>query len=408
MDVFVKPGEDGRSLVTQLHDQLRDAIADGRLPIGTRLTPSRALAVELAVSRSMVTDAYERLAAEGYVEGRRGGGTVVVGGALPRPTTRQVSDSEVAPALDAATIGRYGPSPVARYDLTAGRVDARLFPADDWRRCVLHALRFGADAVGSYGDPVGSPALRRAITHWIAQTRGIATTPDRAVATQGTGQTIDLLGRVLLRAGDVAAVEEPGYPPVTSVLRAQGVEVVGVPVDEDGLVVEALPPDARLVHVTPSHHYPLGSVLSLERRMALVDWAHRHQAVVVEDDYDSDLRYMRRLVEPLHHLDSEGRIVYAGTFSKILSPSLRMAFAVLPSSLVPAVVALRQAMDGGPPAMLDGALARFIDEGHLARHLRRSRRTYAARHRTFVRELQRHAPPDARMLPTRPVCTSRC
>lgn len=399
MDVFVTPGDD-RSLVTQIHDQLRDAIADGRLPIGSRLAPSRALAAELQVSRSTVTDAYERLTAEGYVEGRRGGGTVVVGGTLPRSARPEPPHSEVAPTLDAATIGRYGPSPVARYDLTAGRVDWRLFPSDDWRRCVLHALRARAQDVGHYGDPVGSLRLRRAIAQWVAQTRGIATTPDQVVATQGTSQTIDLLGRVLLRPGDVAAVEEPGYPPVTSVLRSQGIEVVGVPVDEDGLVVDALPSEARLVHVTPSHHYPLGSVLSLERRLALVHWAHQHQAVVVEDDYDSDLRYVRRPVEPLYHLDSAGRVVYGGTFSKVLSPSLRMAFAVVPPSLVAAMIAMRQALDGGPPAMLDGALAQFIDEGYLARHLRRSRRTYAARHQTAMRELQRLAPPQARVIPT--------
>ncbi len=293
------------------------------------------LAAELAVSRSTVTDAYERLAAEGYVEGRRGGGTVVVGGTLPRPSNHEPSQSEVVPALDAATIGRYGPSPVARYDLTAGRV----YPACSRRRTgdVASCMRFArADAVGRYGDPVGSPALRRAVTHWIAHTRGIATPPDRVVDTHGTGQTINLLGRVLLRPGDVAAVEESGYPPVTSVLRSQGIEVVGVPVDEDGLVVEALPPDARLVHVTPSHHYPLRQRAEPRAQVGASGLGPQTPGRGHRGRLRQRPAVRPTPVEPLHHLDSEGRIVYAATFSKILSPSLRMAFAVLPPSLVPA------------------------------------------------------------------------
>lgn len=400
MDIFLSADGD-RSLVAQIHDQLRDGITDGRLPVGASLTPSRALAIELDVSRSTVTQAYERLATEGYVEGRRGGGTVVVGGAVRRPSTSESAGPGVVATLDRDTVRPYGTRPTrrARFDLAAGRIDPGLFPTDTWRRCVLHALRSGAEGVGRYGDPVGSDTLRRALTHWIAQTRGIATTPDRVVVTQGTGHTVDLLARALLRPGDVAAVEEPGYPPVTSVLRARGVRVVGVPVDEDGLVVEALPTAARLVHVTPTHHFPLGSVMSLDRRLALVDWARRHDVVVVEDDYDSDFRYVRRPVEPLHHLDDDGRIIYAGTFSKILSPTLRMAFAVLPPGLVPVLTSLRQAIDGGPPVVIDHALARFIDQGHLGRHLRRSRRVYAARQRLVVDELRRLAPADARTLP---------
>jgi GntR family transcriptional regulator / MocR family aminotransferase len=307
----------------------------------------------------------------------------------------------VHPTAEAVAVQRYGTRFVSerRYDLTPGRVDADLFPLETWRRCVREAMVERA-VHATYNEVGGSPRLRTALARWITRSRGVAAHPDQIVATQGATQAIDLLGRTLLRPGDVAAVEEPGYPPAAMILENQGIDVVGVPVDGDGIVVDGLPDDARLVYVTPSHQYPLGCTLSRQRRLALLDWAAAHDAVIVEDDYDSEFRYGRRPLEPLQRLDQTGRVVYVGTFSKVLSPSLRMGFVVAPRSLVPTLVALRQVTDFGPATVIDAALHTFIEEGHLDRHLRRARRVYTERQALLRDELRRQAPPSMSLLPS--------
>ena len=199
--------------------------------------------------------------------------------------------------------------------------------------------------------------------------------------------------------GDVVAVEEPGYPPAVELLRSHGLTVVGVPVDAHGLVVDAIPSSARLVYVTPSHQYPLGVVLSHERRLQLLRWAARHDATIVEDDYDSQFRYATRPLEPLQRLDPDGRVVYLGTFSKVLSPSLRVGFAVVPRSIIPAVAALRQAVDWCPPWPTQTTLTRLIVDGHLDRHIARATRQYRARREEIVRRL-RLSPVPVRLLPS--------
>jgi GntR family transcriptional regulator / MocR family aminotransferase len=381
MELFLDTGDE-RGLSTQLYDQIREAIAAGRLPPGGRLQPSRAVAQGLGIARSTVTDAYARLTAEGYVEGRRGGGSIVLDHASPQHELSE-APTALAPTAQAAAVRRYGIGLEShpRYDLTAGRVDTRLFPLADWRRCTNRALSRLARDFGYYGDPAGSIELRRTLTHWLARSRGIATTADQIVVTHGAGHATDVMARGLLRPGDVAAVEEPGYPPITDMLRSLGIEVVGVPVDEHGLVVDALPAAARLVHVTPSHQYPLGVVLSRERRFALLRWAGRRGAAVIEDDYDSEFRYQNRPLEPLHRLDRDGVVIYVGTFSKMLSPALRIGFAAVPPGLVPAITAIRQAVDFGVPPVTAQTLRTFIEDGHLDRHLRRARKVYAERHR---------------------------
>ncbi|MFC7272481.1 PLP-dependent aminotransferase family protein [Paractinoplanes rhizophilus] len=397
MELFLDT-DDERALSTQLYDQIRAAIGDGRLPPGGRLQPSRVVAHELGIARSTVTDAYARLTAEGYVEGRRGGGSIVLDHAAPGPGPSE-APTALAPSATAAAVRRYGVALEShpRYDLTAGRVDTRLFPLADWRRCTNRALTRLARDFGYYGDPAGSIELRRALTHWVARSRGIAGTADQIVVTHGAGHAAHLLARVLLTPGDVAAVEEPGYPPITTMLRSLGAEVVGVPVDEHGLIVDALPDAARLVHVTPSHQYPLGAVLSRQRRLALLRWAGRRGAAVIEDDYDSEFRYLNRPLEPLHRLDRDGVVVYVGTFSKMLSPALRLGFAVVPPGLVPAITAMQQAVDFGVPAVTAQALRTFIEDGYLDRHLRRARKVYARRHRAVGAALA--ALPDSPLTP---------
>ena len=250
-----------------------------------------------------------------------------------------------------------------------------------------------------YGDPTGADDLRAALAHWIGRTRGVVTSAEEVVVTSGALHGMDLVTRAMVGPGDVVAVEEPGYPPAVELLRSHGLAVVGVPVDADGLVVDAIPPSARLVYVTPSHQYPLGVVLSHERRLQLLRWAARHDATIVEDDYDSQFRYAGRPLEPLQRLDPDGRVVYLGTFSKVLSPSLRVGFAVVPRSIIPAVTALREAVDWCPPWPTQPTLTRLIVDGHLDRHIARARWQYRARREEIVRRLRR-SPVPVRPLPS--------
>ena len=396
MELFLDPN-DRRPRSVQIYEQLRDAIMEGRLTPPNRLAPTRTVAAELGVSRSTVTEAYGRLSAEGYIEGHAGGGSVVsplpVSPPRPRP-----SQDVLAPTPRAADITPYDPEPSihATFDLRPGLVDPSLFPLAAWRRCMLRALD---QPPGKYGDAAGTQELRAALAGWVTRSRGVVATADEVVVTSGAGHAIDLIARVLLDPGAVVAVEEPGYPHVVELLRSQGLHVVGVPVDDQGLVVDAIPSQTRLVYVTPSHQYPLGVVMSRRRRLALLDWASSAGAAIVEDDYDSEFRHTARPLEPLQRLDRDGRVIYVGTFSKTLSPALRMGFLVAPRNLILSICAIRQVIDWCPPVATQVALAALIDDGHLDRHLRRSRAAYRERHRLLRDALGQSLRPGYRLLP---------
>ena len=267
MDLFLDPGA-GKPLTTQLYEQLRDAITAGRLLPGDQLVPSRQLAGELGVSRHTVTTVYGRLVAEGYAEGRAGGGSVVA-------SASPVSSKGASPAAALRPSPRFAgwspyfrPPPYGcRFDLRPGLPDPALFPAAQWRRQVSAAV---AAEHSLYGDPAGKIRLRRAIAGWVARSRSVAATEGTVVVTCGTQHAIDLVTRVLLEPGDCVAVEDPGYVPAIRLFEALGMSVVGAPVDDQGLVVDLLPPSARIVYVTPSHQYPLGMTMSMSRRRALL------------------------------------------------------------------------------------------------------------------------------------------
>ena len=383
-----------RGLTEQVYAHVRDAIVEGRLQPGDVLTPSRTLATELGISRFTVTEAYARLAAEGFVAGRRRAGTVVTS-AIGSGSRGSLPVTAMRPRPLVAAIRPYAdPAPIAarKFDLRPGRVDG--FPGQAWRRCTMAALR---SAAPSYGDPLGEPDVRSALAHWIGRTRGVVCTPDEIVVTAGTLHGLDLVTRVMVEPGSVVVIEEPGYPPAAELLTALGLRVVGVPVDDEGLVVDALPATAKLVYVTPSHQFPLGVVLSHERRLALLRWATAHDAVIVEDDYDSQFRYASRPLEPLQRLDADGRVVYLGTFSKVLSPSLRLGFAVAPRGILPALAALRNSIDWCPPWPNQAALTRFVADGHLDRHIVASTRRHRERRDRVTRRL-RAAPTAVRPL----------
>ena len=384
MDLFLDPGA-GKPLTTQLYEQLRDGITAGRLLPGDQLVPSRQLAGELGLSRHTVTTVYGRLVAEGYAEGRAGGGSVVAS-ASPVPPKGASPAAALRPSPRFAGWSPYfRPPPYGcRFDLRPGLPDPALFPAAQWRRQVSAAV---AAEQSLYGDPAGKIRLRRAIVGWVARSRSVAATEDTVVVTCGTQHAIDLVTRVLLEPGDCVAVEDPGYVPAIRLFEALGMSVVGTPVDDQGLVVDLLPPSARIVYVTPSHQYPLGMTMSMPRRRALLRWAEQHDAAVFEDDYDTEFRYVDRPLEPLQALDSNGRVVYVGSFSKTFSPSVRLGFVVVPSPLAEPVIALRQLIDWHPPIAMQTALAGFIEDGLLDKHIRRSRRVYADRHHVLTAAL---------------------
>jgi GntR family transcriptional regulator/MocR family aminotransferase len=378
----------------QIYRQIRAAVLDGRLRPGEQLPPSRELARRLSVSRNTVTAAYDRLVAEGFAESRVGAGTYVRVGGPVTGGVRAVPDIEkgsrplpVWSQVRAPSPGFLAEQP--EYDLRTGIPDVRLFPYETWRRLMSRALRASAVGTGMHGDPAGEPRLRDAIARHVGVSRGVIAGVDDVIVTQGVQQALDLVGRVLLRPGDVVAVEDPGYALPRTLFQTQGMRVVGVPVDDEGLRVDALPDDARLVYVTPSHQFPLGMAMSLDRRLALIGWARDRGAVIVEDDYDTEFRYGGRPIEPLQSLDDSGHVVYMGTFSKVMLPVLRLGFMVPPPSLREALRTAKFVADWQSPQPEQAALAGFVEEGLLARHIRRMRREYQARHDRIAAALAR-------------------
>jgi GntR family transcriptional regulator/MocR family aminotransferase len=381
VDLVIDIGPGTGEKTAAVYRALRAAIVDGRVPAGHRLPASRVLAADLGVSRGSVSGAYERLVAEGYLTARVGAGTFVAGAPARRRAPRPEPDAlRPRAGWTLAPLPTSGEETAPRYDFRTGIPDARLFPFDTWRRLVGAELRLRANGPGTYAEPSGHPALRTAIARYLGWSRSVRTSAEEVVVTNGTQHALDLIGRVLLRPGDVVAVEEPGYPPARRLFTSLGARVVGVPVDEEGLVVADLPAHTRLVYVTPSHQFPLGRVMSLARRHALLEWARTRRAAIVEDDYDSEFRFSARPLEPLCTLDRCGRVLYVGTFSKSMLPAVRTGFVLVPPSLRPAVVAARQVSDGYGQVAVQAALARFLDDGQLARHVRKAGRSYADRH----------------------------
>ncbi|MFI5913041.1 PLP-dependent aminotransferase family protein [Dactylosporangium sp. NPDC051541] len=387
---------DGRGDRTdRIYRQLRDAILDGRLRPGERVPPSRELARDLAVARNTVAAAYDRLVGDGFLAGRAGAGTFVTYH-QEAPIVRRAPAGPLRPSQKFLSLpAEPPPAAPARYDLRIGHPDGTLFPRATWRRLLSRAVAESAHT----RDPAGLPALRAAIARHVGLSRSVRAGAQDVVVTAGAQQAMDLVARVLIEPGTVVAVEEPGYRPVRRLFQSHGAQVVGVPVDADGLVVDAIPGKTRLVYCTPSHQHPLGTAMTLPRRTALLAWAQEHRAAIVEDDYDSEFRYSDRPLEPLQSLDRAGRVIYVGSFAKTLLPSLRLGFLVAPEALLPALRDARRIADWHGEPAAQAALAAFIDEGLLQRHLRRCRGVYAARHDLVVRAAQGPLAPWFTLLP---------
>jgi GntR family transcriptional regulator / MocR family aminotransferase len=373
----------------RIYRQLSEAILGGRLRTGERLPPTRSMAASLGVSRGTVSAAYDRLLAEGLATARTGAGTFVADVA-PAPRTRGRRTPSLRPGRTWEALPEPpARGPAARYDFSAGVPDPALFPWQQWRRYLGEAATRPTRDNAAYGDPSGLERLRAAIARHIALSRAVHASADDVLVTSGAQQALALTAQVLLKAGDVVAVEEPGYPLARAVFAAHGARVVGVPVDADGLRVSDLPSTTALVYTTPSHQFPLGMAMSPRRRADLLRWAAEHRAALVEDDYDSEFRYGQRSLDSLHSIDREERVVYVGTFSKSLLPSLRVGYMVAPTGLRSALRKAKWLGDWHGDLLTQHALAALMESGIYASHVRRCQKRYAARHGRLTELLAR-------------------
>lgn len=386
----------------QLCEWFRRAIADGRLASGQRVPSSRSLAAELKVSRLTVVCAYEQLEAEGYLQTFRGAGTCIAASIpeLLRPGAARTGAAERRARGTRRTAKRAKqllsmpedpqPTTAAAFRVSLPALDH--FPRRTWSRLISRHARSASIRDMAYGDPMGEPEFRAAIAEYLGAVRAVRCDASQIMVTSGSQQAVQVALRTLLDAGDPVWVEEPGYPGTHRALVESGCEPVPVPIDDEGLDVEEgtrRRPSARAAYVTPSHQYPLGMTLSAGRRIQLLNWAQRADAWIIEDDYDSEYRFGAEPITSLQGLDSDDRVIYIGTFSKVLFPALRMGYLVLPKDLIPAFRAVRDAVDIFPPVLYQRALTDFIRDGGFARHIRKMRTLYAVRRQRMVGALER-------------------
>lgn len=389
----------------QLYDWFQQAIASGQLRPGQRVPSTRALAAELSISRIPILNAFEQLQAEGYLETFTGAGTCVAS-SIPQETiaAAQWKTTRKSRTKIRGAIHKKGRRRVSRSSATAqintpqpwlnipGAFRMHLpaldhFPMDIWSRLVARNARRSAKELLAYGDTMGYAPFREAIAAYLGAVRAVRCEPSQVMAIAGSQQGLQLSARVLLSPGEPVWIEEPGYPGARQAFIGAGAQLIPVPVDDEGLNVEEgirRCPTARAVYITPSHQYPLGKTLSASRRMQLLNWASRSGAWIIEDDYDSEYRFGIRPIASLQGLDSDARVIYIGTFSKVLFPALRLGYIIVPTDLTRAFTAVREAMDIFSSTLYQAVLADFIEEGHFARHARRMRILYMDRCKTLV------------------------
>ena len=398
----------------QVYADIRDAILSGRLAACAQLPSTRLLASELRISRTTVSLAFDQLRAEGFLEARERGGTFVAATIpdrvlsatphLPRSSTHGRAATHSRPATTPAPSRRgaalaalttpslaLSSSQPRAFRTGVPAIDA--FPHAVWGQIAARLWRRAPRALLAYGVPNGYGPLRRAIADYLEVSRGARCTSEQVIIVGGSQEALYLAAHLLIEPGDTAWTENPGYPGARNALSAAGARIVGVPVDGEGLDLAqglGLAPNARIAYVTPSHQYPLGVTMSVGRRLALLEWARQSGAWILEDDYDSEFRYTSRPLPSLQGLDAvsgdrDARVIYIGSFSKTLFPSLRIGFLVVPSALVDAFAAARAVIDRQSPTVDQAVLAEFITEGHFVRHLRRMRALYAERQDALLR-----------------------
>lgn len=408
MDIVIElPDDPGRPAYQRLAEAIRESILGGRFRAGERLPPTRVLASNLSLARNTVLEAYEQLIAEGYLSARHGSGTYVApdlpdrafraervanrsarDGQGPAPRLSDFAErliaGEVPNAIDEET------QVPANVEFRYGTPSFAEFPIDAWRTLTKRVLDYPPKELLGYGPTEGLPQLRESLARYLQRSRGVRCDASQVLVVNGSQQALDVAARVLVNPGDVVAIEEPGYRGARAVFVAMGAKVVPVPVDHEGIVVDWIPDEARVIYVTPSHQFPTGAVMSASRRLELLAKATRTGAVIVEDDYDSEFRYEGRPLAALQGLDEGGRVIYTGTLSKVLLPALRLGYMVAPPGLQPAITGAKWLTDRHVALLYQAVLALFIDEGHFERHLRRMRKVYETRRATMLAAFDEH------------------
>ncbi|MEK4188200.1 MULTISPECIES: MocR-like pyridoxine biosynthesis transcription factor PdxR [unclassified Paenibacillus] len=391
-------------LSRQIYEQVRNAIHSGALSGGDSLPPSRTLANQLEVSRSVILQSYELLQAEGYLEMRKGAGTYIAG--LP-VEEKDPQDSEnpynfITKGPDFLTLN---PSSIIENDLNTVLCNFRhgvpawdAFPMDQWQKALMNACRRASPDTLGYGPVEGSLGLRQEIARLLRSTRSMPVVPEQIVITSGATQALDILSRIFVSKGDDVIVEDPSHNVVREIFSFAGAVVTPIRVDLEGICVDELQASCdhikegphkkpKLAYVTPSHQFPFGVTLSMKRRVQLLEWAKANQAFIIEDDYDSEYRYEGPKLSSLAGLDVDGRVIYVGSFSKVLFPSLRIGYVVLPPTLIQPFLAVKWITDRMSSALDQEALAEFIQNGHYARHVTQMGKLYAARRACLVKSL---------------------
>ena len=360
----------------QIYDRFRGAITSGVLKPGDRIPSARALTKELGLARGTIETAYSLLAAEGYIQARGQAGTIVTPGLTPRPS---LANTRQRPASSNPATS-FRPDSILPFQMGLPALD--MFPRKIWARLSARCVRAMQPSGMAHPSIYGMQALRAEIATYLQVSRGINCSPSQIFVTAGYRHTLELIAHALLKAGDRVWVEDPGFPPTRELLRHINIATVPVPVDREGMIVSdgiKRAPRARAAVVTPAHQSPLCVSLSLTRRWALLDWAARNSAWIIEDDYDGEYRYVSRPLPALKSLDREGRVLYAGTFSKVLFPGLRLAYLVVPEAQVERFETISEVFAGGSPELTQAIVTAFIKEGHFARHIQRMRKLYAQR-----------------------------
>lgn len=382
----------GEPMYRQVYARFRNAIADQLLKPGDRIPSARALAEELGVARGTIEAAYSLLTAEGYVETRGQAGTIVTLGLKPSAHHASTATTKSVQATQ-ALVTRAGttslPIPIAiatptpkplPFQMGLPALDA--FPRKLWSRLAARSIRATTPSEMIYPPYAGLASLRTEIATYLQLSRGVVCSPAQVFVTSGYRETLQLIAATLLKPGDKVWTEDPGYLPTAKLLQQAGIVAVPVPVDAEGMQVAQgvqMAPRAQAAIVTPAHQSPLCVSLSLQRRFSLLDWAGRANAWIVEDDYDGEYRYVSRPLPALKSLDRDGRVLYAGTFSKVLFPGIRLAYLVVPESQIEKFAAISQSMFSGSPVLTQSIVSDFIAEGHFARHLQRMRKLYGER-----------------------------
>ena len=351
----------------RIYHAIRARILNGSLHPGEPLPSTRELADQLGVSRTTTISAYELLLAEGFIHSRQGARTIVAAGANPKPNPvfheapiRLSRFGEAAVHAGTGVPNRAKGMTPLRYDFVYGRSAVEVFPFEAWRRLLLQRARKASLRTLDYGSANGSPALREAISAHLKRSRGVVCDSSQVIVVNGSQQALDLAARVLINPGDPVSIEDPHYQGAREVFRAAGARLLPVLVDRDGINPEQLTERSRIVFTTPSHQFPTGTVLSLARRLDLLAWAKNADAIIIEDDYDGEFHYEGQPVDSMQGLDTEGRVLYMGTFSRTIFPALRIGYLIAPKSLVPALTAAKWLCDRHTATLEQETLAEFI------------------------------------------------